>query len=198
MNKPYLKYFIEWNPEAFKQARVKGLLDEPSKKAPNIPDYILEYIESSSPYNSEWQDVNFYVNNLNHIKKNKIDNKRYSIRIVIYKNNFYSIGDNYKRPFLHMDILIYLVLKEGLKFKNFDDFIEFNYPKYLNTFLCLELKDPTSQYGKLSFSESYEKLTALKAKEFLEKNTNNYKNITKKILEESKVPMSTLYGKVDI
>ena len=91
MSLPYLKYFTEWNPEAFKQARAKGLLDEPSKKAPNIPDYILEYIESSSPYNSEWQDVNFYVNNLNHIKKNKIDNGRYSIRIVIYKNNFYSI-----------------------------------------------------------------------------------------------------------
>jgi hypothetical protein len=200
--KLYKRIFREWLPSEFNKAREKGLLDSPkqTQKKNDFPDYLIEYIQDTTITRHNYladhelkEAIKEFRKRLSSIKKNKIDPSKYTCRIIIYKNNFYSSGDK-GGGLIHLDILAYLVLYEGLVFEDYDDFLEFQEKKNIKDFLCLGISD--NSY--LTLGESYDISVKKLLVNIINKNVNNYYKVISKIFDlVPDMKMSSMYGVIE-
>jgi len=170
--KRYKPLLSEWQPEAFQKARQSGLLDV-KVKGKVISDWLLQLI---SDYNSSLDKIQ------HNVKKNSFYTK--NDRIVIYNNNFYT-----SNKLLHVELLIYLFIHEGLNFKNDDEIIDWQ--EHLNwPFICLHAGYGESDYYQgngIWLAESYTNKQAKDLEKLVNANHNHWLTVIQKIEHELKI-----------
>jgi len=166
MFKVYLRrFYLEYDPKAFKQARTNKVLDNIPIESKHIPE-LVEAL--ANEYNVDLDILN------RNVRKNKIDNPNKG-RIIIWNNNFYYTASD----FMHSAIIMYLIINEGLDFHNDPDMIE-NYAAYISDFVGLDLSGNNIQLAEYyAMGHSRDLIKEINQK--IQNNDNNYKTIINKI-----------------